>query len=103
MRFRLRHPSDRQASASYGWEPDLGFFAHVTNSSGERTYDALDERYDHARPLDGALRFLAKLGFYSADDLEEALGRLQHQRIEEMPKRLRRVAKVVVNMKRAAD
>jgi hypothetical protein len=46
---------------------------------------------------------MAAREFYSVDDLEEALGRLQYDLIDEMPRRLRRIARVLINFKRAAD
>lgn len=105
LRYRLRHPHDAQGRAAYGYDgpSGLGFFVHATLSGGEVRYDGRAPSYNHERPLDGALRWMAAREFYSVDDLEEALGRLQYDLIDEMPRRLRRIARVLINFKRAAD
>ena len=66
-----------------------------------KEYDALRAHYAH---LQGALDYMANFGFFGGQgDLEEALTRLQHERPDEMPARLRRIAEVVINLKRVAD
>ena len=107
--FRLRHPQRPGVVADYGYDgpSGRGFFVDVREGGAlidryDATY-ATSASYDRQRPLDGALRFLATWGFYAADDLEEALGRLLHELPREMPRRLRRIALVVLNVKSAAD
>ena len=97
---------DPQGRAWYGYDvgpSGLGFFVHAALSGGEVRYEGRAPSYNHERPLDGALRWMAAHGFFAEDDLEEALGRIQHDLIEEMPRRLRRVARVFLSFKRAAD
>jgi hypothetical protein len=105
MRFHIRHPQDAEGRAAYGYDgpSGLGFFVHATLRGVAVRYDGRAPSYDHDRPLDAALRWMAAQGFYTVDDLEEAIVRLQHDLIEEMPRRYGRIARVVWNFKRAAD
>lgn len=101
MRFEIEHPTEANVTADYGWDHAVEFFVTVYAADGAvTTYDRLQRGYTH---LDGALRFLAKHGFFSIDELEEALSRMGNELADEVPKRLRACAKVVMNLKRAAD
>lgn len=90
----------------YGWDHALGYFGSLIgdHESELATYDALTRGFDHERPLDGLLRWMAtRCAAYSIEDLEEALSLLVHRRPEELPKRLRVVAEVWSDLRAAAD
>jgi hypothetical protein len=101
--FLLRHP-DGQQHARYGWDHAVSYFVEVRRGGRiVATYDALAEAFDAARPLEGALRFLIESGFFTQEELEEAIGLGAALLLEEMEEPLRRVAEVVGNLKLAAD
>lgn len=106
--FKLKHSTEKKLVATYGWDRALGYFVEVPAAKGppkraRAEYDAVQPGYDHAEPLKGALYFLAAQGFFSIDQLEEAISASQHQLPEEMEEPLRTCAQVVTNFKRAAD
>ncbi|HKO91720.1 MAG TPA: hypothetical protein VJU61_11230 [Polyangiaceae bacterium] len=68
--FRLSHPTNTSAHATYGVDITLGFFVEVVGLDGQRQeYDQLHTGY---RGLDGALEFLASHGFFTRDALMSA-------------------------------
>ena len=100
MRFEIKHPTDADVTADYGWDRAVEFFVTVYLADGEvASYDRLHRGYAH---LDGALRFLAKHGFFSVDELEESLMRMGDERPEDMPDPFRGCAEIVMNLKGAA-
>lgn len=101
MRFRLDHPIHPGVYATYGHDHALGFWIEVHGKHGRRLdYDALHGDY---AGLAGGLAFLAKGGFFTLDDLYEALHHVEHEEEEEQPVHLRRIIIVVWNFKKAAD
>lgn len=101
MRFRLSHPNESHVSAVYGFDHGLdGYFVEVLRRRKvTKTYDPLMPGYNTERPLWGALVFLASEGFYTKEELHEALLALEHHDLTELPALLRRVAEVVTNLK----
>lgn len=101
-KHKLNHPQLKGLTATYGWDPALGFFVDVPPHRGpprrpRAEYDALQPGYDQRGPLQGALGFLADQGFLSREDLEDALSAMQHELPHEMEVPLRRCAEVVMN------
>lgn len=102
--FRLRHPTDPQGSAHYGWDGVIGWFVELRRSGRVvGCYDALKPGYDAERPLEGALQTLVDAGFFSHDDIGEAVMRGEEELPEDMPEPIRRVAYVIRNFRVAAD
>lgn len=99
--FRLSHPNDSHLGAVYGFDAGLGgYFIEVRRRRKvTKTYDPLTPGYNMERPLWGALVFLASEGFFTEDELNEALLALEHHDLAELPAHLRRVAEVVTNFK----
>lgn len=104
MKFRIRHPQDLRIFATYGYDgpSGLGFYVHVHDAGYVAKYDGQHE-YDPVLPLQGALDFLIEKGFFSRDDLEEALERLIYGRVRELPRRLQKPGRVAANFRRGAD
>ena len=108
-RFQISHPHEEGLVATYGWDRALGFFVDVPASHGplrrrRGEYDALQPCYDHRRPLQGALHFLANQMFFTLGQLQETLSALQQDFApEEMGDDLRACAKAVSNLKKAAE
>jgi hypothetical protein len=101
MRFRLDHPVHTAVYAEYGHDRALGFFVTVRGKHGRRLdYDALHGDY---AGLAGALAFLAKGGFFTLEDLYEALLHVEQESEEDLRSGLRPIALVVTNFKVAAD
>jgi hypothetical protein len=77
-RCRLDHPTKPGVQAAYGHDPVMGFFVDIMK--GDRlvkSYDFFNPSFNRARPLMGALDFLAAEGFFTTDQLHEALIYLQ--------------------------
>ena len=104
MKFSILHPEHENIRAEYGWDHAIGFFVQVFEDAYPTAeYDALQPRYNRARPLNGALAFLVSQTFFSGDELEEALARMSVEEWSEIPEPARRVAQVVLNFRAAAD
>lgn len=104
MKATISHPSDPKVRAEVGWDHALGWFADVIRSRGTpKSYSAVEQNYDHERPLLGLLVFLAGHGFYTMEALTDALGRVQHEDADELPPELRRVVEIVTLVKGTAD
>jgi hypothetical protein len=101
--FRIRHPTDALTYAWYGWDQAIGFFVEVRRARGVvATYDAVSDADHSTRPFEGALRFLACVGFFTAEEIGEALRCGQAELPEEVPAAIARIARVVANFKKAA-
>lgn len=99
-RFGLDHPTDKGLRAVYGLDRAIGFFGEVT--CGKRLveeYDRLHPPYDDKR---GLLAFLAKHGFFTPRQVQEALRQSAWALPGEMEPELRRVAEVLENLRAAA-
>ncbi len=102
--FRLTHPADPRRSARYGWDHAVGCFVEVIeNRRVVVKYDVLNPGYDAVRPLEGALLVLSAAGFFSCDDIGEAIIRGMQELPDEMPAHLAGVAEVIANFRSAAD
>jgi hypothetical protein len=102
MRFEIEHPKDRSRHAWYGFDHAVGFFVTVEKDDEPvAIYDAVTKGYDIAKPLLGALRFMAQAGFFEADDIEAAL--LALERDERTTGGTKIAADVITNFKAAAD
>lgn len=101
VQFTLRQ---RDRSAAYGWDAHIGFWVEVRDRGRiVRCYDCLSEGYNAARPLHGALLFLVASGFFTREEIGDALARGRAEVPEEVPARVGRVAEVIANFRRAAD
>lgn len=103
-RFRIVHPTREGVHAIYGFDAVLGFFVDVHREGRYKpiaSYDAFNPSFNRARPLMGALDFLASEDFFTADDLHAALAHVQDG--TRVPKRLMPVVQVILNFKDAAD
>jgi len=99
----ITHPTNPDITATLGFDHAIKFFVDITSKRRRFSYSAIEPGYDHERPLWGALRFLAAHGFYTEDDLHDALSGLQDGTIDELPERVQQVGEVVWAFKRAAD
>jgi len=96
-KFKLDHPTENGTTAEYGEDGALGFFVEVRKPKQRNAcYDATHPGYDH---LNGALRFLMKHGFYTQDDLEDALVWLQDDCESRTTPAVRRAIDVVSHFK----
>lgn len=114
MDFYLRHPRYPDIRALYGFDPERGYWVEVRERvvdgvqdpktrEVERDwlrdeYDALSGRYDVARPIRGLLICLSEQGFFPVDDVLETLDIIQAFGVDEVPRRLRRIGKVVTDL-----
>jgi hypothetical protein len=99
-RHRIDHPTRKNVHAIYGHDPVLGFFVDVFIERREKpiaSYDTWHPSFNRARPLHGCLDFLAAEGFFTGDDLEDALAHVQDD--TRVPKRLARVVEVIERFK----
>lgn len=102
--FRLPHPTDPKRRARYGWDHAVGFFVEVIEHRRlVAKYDVLNPGYDAGAPLEGAIRVLSREGFFTVDDIGEAIVRGMHELPDEMPAHLAAVAAVIANFRVAAD
>ena len=102
-RFDIDHSTDPSITATAGWDHAVGFFVDVTGNGTMKSYSSVERNYNHERPLMGALRFLQAHGYYSEDELHDALSGLYEGTIDELPATVRVVAEIVRAFKRAAD
>ena len=72
----------------------------VRDGTQVHEYDRIHPGYDG---LAGALAYLVAFGFFTEDELHDALDRLVHELPEDMPPKLAEVARVVLNLKQDAD
>jgi hypothetical protein len=103
-RFQLDHPTREGVHAEYGFDAVVGFFVDVFREGSDKpiaSYDSFHPLFNRARPLIGALDFLACEGFFDAEDLEDAITAL-HEPVD-VPDELREIADVIMNFKAAAD
>jgi hypothetical protein len=100
-RHRIDHPTRNHVHAIYGHDAVIGFFVDVFIENREKpiaSYDFFQPTFNRERPLMACLDFLVSEGFFTADDLEDALVYLQ----DGSPKpRDMRVVEIVMNMKLA--
>jgi hypothetical protein len=101
----LKHPYECDLSASVGYESDplVGFFVDCFHGEDILVfYRASEPNYERDQPLSGALRFLARLGFFTEHELDDALYALASSETIGVPQRVRRVMHVVAGFKPAA-
>jgi len=97
-RFRLDHPTRPNVHAAYGHDAVLGFYVDVMRGHRViKSYDHFHPLFNRARPLMGGLDFLVAEGFFTADDLEDALIVIADDL--DVPKRLARVVEVIERFK----
>ena len=102
-RFRIDHPLKPELHAEAGYDPVMGFFVDVMREGRSRpvkSYDHFNPMFNRERPLIGCLDFLVSEGFFTGDQLEDALVFLQDGEPE--PDDMR-VVDVVSEFKSAAD
>jgi hypothetical protein len=103
MKFVLELDHGR---VEYGLDVALGWFGAYIDARGheQKTYDSLSRGYDHERPLRGLLLWLGdSSGLFREEDLNEALVKLADTPSTRLPRRLRHIGEIVINLKRAAD
>ena len=76
--FSLAHPVMKNTDAEYGLDRHaaIAFFVTVYKANKVFEYDGLQPGYGH---LEGALQFLVKHGFFSAEELQSAKLKYQNQ------------------------
>lgn len=103
-RSRIDHPTRANVHAIYGHDPVIGFFVDVHRDGRDKpiaSYDIWHPSFNRERPLMGCLDFFVAEGFFTADDLEDALAHVQDN--TRVPKRLVTVVLVIMNFKDACD
>lgn len=101
-RFHIAHPTRPDLHAEAGHDPLLSYFVDIMKGHRViKSYDSWHPLFNRARPLMGALDYLASEGFYTGDDLEDALAMIADDL--DVPKRLVRVVDVVMAFKSAAE
>jgi hypothetical protein len=103
-RFRIDHPTRDRVHAIYGHDPVLGFFADMMREGRDKptvSYDTWHPMFNRARPLLGCLDFLAAEGFFTGEQLEDALAVIADDL--DVPARLVRVVEVIERLKEEAD
>jgi hypothetical protein len=103
-RFRIDHPSRPNIHAEAGHDPVLGFFVDVMREGRDRplkSYNHFSPTFNRARPLLGCLDFLVAEGFFTGEQLEDALAVFADDL--DVPTRLVRVVEVIERFKSAAD
>jgi hypothetical protein len=73
-RFRIEHPSKPELHAEAGHDPVLSFYVDIMK--GQRvikSYDHFHPLFNRQRPLLGCLDFLVSQGFFTGEQLEDAL------------------------------
>lgn len=104
MKTTIPHPSDPKVRAEVGWDHAVGWFADIIRGRRKtESYSTVHPGYDRERPLLGLLLFLSVQGFYGEEDLIDALDRVQHEDLTDLPPELRRVVKIVTLVKGTAD
>jgi hypothetical protein len=104
VRFEVEVPDNQEVVVQYGLDRVLGWFGELlSNDRVVDEYDSLSSNYDHARPLDGLLRWMVQHDVFSQADLQETLTRLIHERSDQLPERLRGVGEIVSNLRLAGD
>jgi hypothetical protein len=76
MRFVLKHPSDHQSVAEYGFCPRFGYWIELWRRGDCRpwlTYELGEPNYDATNPLHGALHFLAEHTYLDAAEAEAVI------------------------------
>lgn len=97
-RFRIAHPQRTNIHADYGHDAVVGYFIDVMRGHRVLTsYDFFHPAFNRQRPLMGCLDFLASEGFFTGDDLEDALAVLADDL--HVPARLVRVVEVIERFK----
>ena len=100
VRFRFEHPTDRTKVGYAGVDHHLGFFAEIHHGRKVINFDGVDQ---FKAPMEAILLWFAEAeaGFYTRDELYEALVLLQDS--GRIPARLKLVVRVVNELKFAAD
>jgi hypothetical protein len=106
MRFRFDHPHDPSKVGTAGLDRLLpgGYFAEVEQEGRVVSFDGLTtgSGYDpYGHPMEQVLAWLAKQGFYSLDDLREALCLIDDR--ARIPGRLLLTASIVENLLAATE
>lgn len=102
-RFRIDHPTIENVHAEAGHDPVLGFFVDVMK--GHRvvnSYDHFHPLFNRQRPLMGCLDFLVSEGFFTGEQLEDALVYLQDG-WPEASAEVMCIVRVIIEMKGAGD
>jgi len=82
MKMTLEHPDNPDLKAQAGTDRALGWFCTVREEGRMRAdYDAMADGYDG---LQGLLKTLIAHGWFTRDDLEEAIRLVPHLEPEEM-------------------
>jgi hypothetical protein len=104
-RFRIDHAHRPDLHAEAGHDPVLGFFVDVMREGRDRpvkSYDHFHPAFNRPRPLMGCLDFLASEGFFTGDELHDALIAIQDGE-DNVPSGVQRTIEVVMQFKAAAD
>lgn len=100
-RFKIDHPIKRELHAEAGHDPVVGFYVDVMHSHRViKSYDFFKPLFNRARPLMGCLDFLVSEGFFTTDELHEALIAIQDGE-EHVPSGVLRTVDVVMGFKAA--
>jgi hypothetical protein len=109
MRFELDLPWGPYTLA-YGLDlcagPEPDWFGELVGDDDVITsrYDLQSHGYDHDRPLQGLIKWLAQTsGLFDEADVEEVLERLIIEDAKDVRLELRPLAEIIVNLKVAAD
>jgi hypothetical protein len=107
--YQLRHPRDRRRVLRYGCDPEAGCWGESYDGVVAARYESACTSYNLVDPIIGLLRFACRLAYVGVDDVEDALrwidghdGRLGgHIQGPRAPRRMRRVLRIMANLKAA--
>jgi len=102
-KITIERPTDPKIHAEAGFDHAIHWFGDVIRPGYRSSYSRIERNYDQERPLWGLLAFLAGEGFYSLDDLTDALTALQDGTVGDESTEVQRVAGIVVQVKHTAD
>jgi len=101
VRINLRHPQDGAVVAAVGFDHACGWFGTVRRSG--RLVASLDALEGHKADLQAVITLLTDYGFFSEEDVAEALSLLPHKEWDELEHpSTREAGRVIELLKQAA-
>ena len=99
-RFLIQHPTKPEIHAYYGHDHAVGFFVEIFREGREAPIKILDEfTADRPLALIDALDLLANQGFFSHEDLEDALLFMRDEEPEHGTEEALKIVKVIEGFK----